>query len=389
MSSRTIRGRVLAAMSGGVDSAVAALLLHEAGYEVIGVTMAIWPEHSESENSRSGGCCSVGAAEDARASARRIGIPHYTLDMREPFETHVIEDFEREYERGRTPNPCVECNRTIKFDALLAKADELGCDSLATGHYARALPLATGAPGMGLFAAKDSLKDQSYVLYPIARTALDRALFPLGSWHKADVRAKARDAGLPVWNHPDSVEICFVGANYRDFLTTARPEAKRPGPIRDTSGRQIGAHPGIAFFTVGQRRGLGLAGGTGEPLYVVRIEPHTDTVVVGSREEARADLLYADRANWLGPVPAPGSPVTARVRAHGPLTPGEVLESDADTVTVGLLRPVFAPAPGQGLVLYDGDRVIGGGRIVSAGSRNAGVAVAVTGRTGLPDTASA
>lgn len=387
--SGTGRGRVLAAMSGGVDSAVTALLLREAGYEVIGVTMAIWPEHSESENSRTGGCCSVGAAEDARAAARRIGIPHYTLDMRTPFETHVIEDFEREYESGRTPNPCVECNRTIKFDALLAKADELGCDYLATGHYARAQPLADNTSGKGLFTAADSLKDQSYVLYPIAREVLDRVLFPLGEWRKPDVRQRARDAGLSVWDHPDSVEICFVGRNYREFLAEARPKAMRPGPIRDTSGRVLGTHPGIAFFTVGQRRGLGLTGGTGEPLYVVRIEPATDTVVVGSREETQADVLDADRTNWLGPIPGPGTALAARVRAHGPLTPCVVVRADDDTLTVAFSRPAFAPAPGQGLVLYDGDRVVGGGRIVRA-RRSLGEEDGVrTGMAGPRETASA
>lgn len=360
------RSRVLAAMSGGVDSAVAALLLKRAGYDVIGVTMAIWPERSENEDSRSGGCCSVGAAEDARACARRIGIPHYTLDMRDAFSSHVIADFTEEYAAGRTPNPCIECNRTVKFDALLTKADALGCDKLATGHYARVKPLPDGTDGFGLFTGLDPFKDQSYVLYSIARDALERVVFPVGTLRKSEVREIAREAGLPVWNHPDSVEICFVAGSYRDFLRQARPEVVRPGPITDTEGRMLGTHPGVAFFTVGQRRNLGLTGGTREPLYVVRLEPDTNTVVVGRREEAEADELEADRVNWLGPVPQVGDRVAVRVRAHGPLTEATVLDADRNRVLCRLARPTFAPAPGQGLVLYEGERVVGGGRIVRA-----------------------
>ncbi len=357
------RGRVLAAMSGGVDSSVAALVLKEAGYEVIGVTMAIWPERSASENHNSDGCCGVGAADDARAVARRLGIPHYTLDLREPFEENVIRDFEREYANGRTPNPCVECNRTIKFDALVEKADELGCEYLATGHYARTLPLPGRDAGVGLYTGLDPLKDQSYVLYPVAKPVLDRVLFPLGSYRKPEVRDRAREAGLSVWNHPDSVELCFVGRSYQEFLAQARPDVVHEGEIRDTSGRVIGTHRGVAFFTIGQRRNLGLAGGTGDALYVVDLDAVENVVVVGPREEAQALSLTADLMNWLGPVPSAGSEVTVRVRAHGPLTGARVVGAASDSVTVELDGPVFAPAPGQGLVLYDGERVIGGGRL--------------------------
>jgi tRNA-specific 2-thiouridylase len=355
--------RVLCAMSGGVDSSVAALLLRRAGHEVIGVTMAIWPERTAEDDARAGGCCSLGAAVDARASARAVGVRHYTLDLREPFERAVIADFQREYASGRTPNPCIECNRSIKFDALLTKADELGCDLLATGHYARLEPAPEG--GFALYAAADPLKDQSYVLYPLRREALERIVFPLGGLAKDEVRRLAREAGLAVWDKPDSVELCFVGRDYRDYLRAARPEVERPGAFLDTGGRRLGEHRGVAFYTVGQRHGLGLPPAPdGEPRYVVDIDPEANVVIVGTRAQALRDRLEVTATNWLGPIPAAGEEVRVRVRAHGPLVPATVAAVSADAARLRLAEPAFAPAPGQAAVIYRDGRVLGGGRLV-------------------------
>jgi len=361
--------RVLCAMSGGVDSAVAAHLLARQGFEVVGVTMAIWPERPSGENGRAGGCCSLGAADDARRSARAAGVVHYTLDMREPFERHVIADFEREYAAGRTPNPCVECNRAIKFDALVAKADELGCDLVATGHYARLEAAPEG--GTALLASTDPFKDQSYVLYPIRRDVLERVVFPVGGMHKGAVRALAREARLPVWDKPDSVEICFVAGDYRDYLRTARPETSAPGPFVDGAGQVVGEHRGVAFYTVGQRHGLGLAPAEdGGPRYVVAIDAGRNAVVVGSRADALRDILEIERPNWLAPVPEIGRAVGVRVRAHGPVAPARVAHVDDDLLRLTLDTPAFAPAPGQAAVLYAGERVLGGGRLVRTASRD-------------------
>ncbi len=356
--------RVLCAMSGGVDSAVAALILRRAGHEVVGVTMAIWPERPAETEARAGGCCSLGAADDARAAARRIGIAHYTLDMRAPFERHVISDFAREYAEGRTPNPCIECNRTIKFDALLAKARELGCDALATGHYARLVAAPEG--GMALLAARDGRKDQSYVLYPLERAALGRILFPLGDLEKPAVRALAREAGLELWNKPDSVEICFVDRDYRDYLRAVRPDVERPGPFVDAAGEVVGTHRGVAFYTVGQRHGLGLPPAPDlTPRYVVAIDAGANVIRVGRREEAEVRQLTLGRPNWLATRPDVGAPVEVRVRAHGPLAAAVVGDVSDERVELTLERPVFAPAPGQAAVLYRGERVLGGGRLVA------------------------
>jgi tRNA-specific 2-thiouridylase len=363
--------RVLCAMSGGVDSTVAALVMRRAGHEVVGVTMVLAPERDPEEEAQAGGCCSLADAQDARRSARTIGVPHYALDMRAPFAHHVIADFEREYLAGRTPNPCVACNRGVKFDALLEKADELGCELLVTGHYARLAPAPEG--GLALYAAADPDKDQSYVLYPLRREVLDRLAFPLGTMRKAEVRALAREAGLAVWDKPDSVELCFVGRDYREYLARARPESRRPGDVVDTAGRRVGRHAGVAFYTVGQRRGLGVPPDPdGGPRYVVDIDPETNTVVVGPREEAMRDRLRVEELNWLAPPPSPGEEVAVRVRAHGPLARARVLAHEGEgRLDLALAEPLFAPAPGQAAVLYRGDRVLGGGRLVRVGGRAA------------------
>jgi tRNA-specific 2-thiouridylase len=357
--------RVLAAMSGGVDSSVAALLLARAGYDVVGVTMAIWAEGSEEEERHAEGCCSLGAAEDARAAARRIGIPHYTLNMRQAFEEAVVAEFEAAYLAGRTPNPCITCNRAVKFDVLMDKAQELGCDLLATGHYARLSRDDAGRPV--LRRALDPLKDQSYVLYAVRPEALRHTLFPLGEWTKEAVRQEARTAGLAVWDKPDSVELCFVAGDYRDALRRRRPDAAAPGDVVDAGGRRLGAHPGVAFFTVGQRRGLGLPTRRPdqEPLFVTGLRAEARQVVVGPRHEAMSRRLTIGSPHWLALPPRDGDAVAVRVRAHGPLTPARVQAAEPG-VTLALERPLFAVAPGQAAVLYDGDRVLGGGPIDAA-----------------------
>lgn len=357
------RERVLVAMSGGVDSAVAALTLKKAGYEVLGVTMAIWPAGSEEEERHKEGCCSLGAAEDARATAEALGIEHYTLNLRDEFHRDVVADFEATYLAGRTPNPCITCNRTIKFGALMDKARELSADFLATGHYAELKIDEDGS--LNLRRARDLAKDQSYVLYPVPQETLRRTLFPIGHMTKPEVRQMAREAGLPIWNKPDSVEICFVAGDYRDYLRERRPEAISPGPIVDREGRVLGEHAGVAFFTIGQRRGLGVKPESvdQDALYVTAIRPLTREVVVGPRHEAESVWLQVTQPRWLAPKPRIGQPVKLKVRAHGPLVGAQLMTSGPDGVGVLLDQPMFAVTPGQAAVWYVDDRVVGGGTI--------------------------
>lgn len=354
--------RVVVAMSGGVDSSVAAALLVEQGFQVIGVTLQLWPAHLPLEHE--GGCCSLAAVEDARRVANRIGIPYYVLNFEELFEDHVIRPFVQAYSAGRTPNPCIVCNEQVKFGALLARALELDADYLATGHYARV----TWDPVEGRYAlcrAADPRKDQSYALYGLTQEQLARTLFPLGPYTKVAVRQMAAERGLPVAAKPDSQELCFVGGgDYREFLRRYAPESLRPGEIVDLEGRVLGRHQGVALYTVGQRRGLGVAGRDGEPLYVLRLEPETNRVVVGTREQVGSVELRAGRVNWVawpGP-PAGERAVTARVRSHAPEAPA-VVAGEGEGVRTRFLDPQPGVAPGQSVVWYDGDRVAGGGII--------------------------
>ncbi|MDR5684258.1 MAG: tRNA 2-thiouridine(34) synthase MnmA, partial [Armatimonadota bacterium] len=277
--------RVAVAMSGGVDSSVAAALMVEAGHEVVGLTMNLWPTWvPHDEDGASALCCGVGAVEDARGVARRLGIRHYVLNMREAFEDAVIAPFADEYARGRTPNPCVSCNRAIKFALLLEKVSSLGMDYLATGHYAR---IRRDGDRAVLLRGRDRRKDQSYVLYALTQPQLRRLLLPVGELTKEQTRSIARRWNLEVADKPDSQEICFVPrGHYSDVIGRFRPEALRPGPIVATEGRRLGTHQGIGRYTVGQRRGLGVA--TGKPLYVVAIDPESNTVIVGSEDELMA-----------------------------------------------------------------------------------------------------
>ena len=270
-------GRVIVAMSGGVDSSVAALLLKQQGYEVIGVTMRLWTVERDDLPRLSKRCCSVEDVDDARRVCQAIGAPHYVLNFEREFQRHVVDYFCQEYDRGRTPHPCLACNDKIKFDFLLRKAMFLEADYIATGHYAR---IRRNGTGLKLLKGADGKKDQSYVLFTLTQAELGRLLLPVGEYPKARIRELAAEAGLPVADKPDSQEICFIpDGDYRKFVSErTRP---RPGVLVDLRGTVLGAHPGVQFFTVGQRRGLGLPGNTGSPMYVVEIDPESNRVTLG------------------------------------------------------------------------------------------------------------
>jgi tRNA-specific 2-thiouridylase len=349
-------------MSGGVDSAVTAALLKQQGYEVIGITLQIWQE--QAEQGKHGGCCSLGAVEDARRAANRIGIPHYVLNFRDYFGQQVIHKFVREYSLGRTPNPCVECNRSVKFDELLRQAENLGADYLATGHYAR-IRLNSASRRFELLKARDLDKDQSYVLFPLTQERLAKTLMPLGDLEsKAVTRRIAREMGLALADKPDSQEICFVPKEgYTRFLAEKAPDALQPGKIVDTGGNERGTHDGIANYTIGQRKRLP-ASATG-PLYVISLEPKSNTVIVGSDEELYEDTFMVGGLNWIA-IEKLTSPlaVSARIRYNASASPARIeVGIEPDTVICRFDTPQRAITPGQAAVFYDEDTVIGGGTV--------------------------
>ncbi len=343
--------RVLAAMSGGVDSAVAAARAVDAGHDVTGVHLAL---SSDPQSFRSGarGCCTLEDARDARRAADVIGIPFYVWDMAERFRADVVDDFVTEYAAGRTPNPCLRCNERIKFAAVLDKAVALGFDAVCTGHYAR---IFDGA----LHRAVDPAKDQSYVLGVLTAAQVSRALFPLGGSTKGEVRAEAARRGLAVAEKPDSHDICFISdGDTAGFLRQRLGSA--PGHVVDTDGTPLGEHEGAYAFTVGQRRGLrlGRPAADGRPRYVLDVSPVTRTVTVGPQEMLAVDVVHGGSPTWCGAVPVLPMRCLAQVRAHGEAVPGEAA-LDAGTLVVRLDVPLEGVAPGQAVVLYDGDRVVG------------------------------
>jgi tRNA-specific 2-thiouridylase len=355
--------RVLAAMSGGVDSAVAAARAVEAGHEVVGVHLAL-ARQPATLRTGARGCCTVEDARDARRAADVLGIPFYVWDLAERFERDVVEDFVAEYAAGRTPNPCVRCNERIKFSALLDRALALDFDAVCTGHYARLVDDPGGAGPRGLHRAVDPGKDQSYVLAVLDQNRLRHAMFPLGDTRKEDVRVEAARRGLQVASKPDSHDICFISdGDTAGWL--AERLGRRPGLVEDEQGRTVGEHQGAYAYTVGQRRGLrlGVPAPDGRPRYVLEVRPVSNTVVVGPRESLAVRDLTGTEPIWCDAPVTPGELVGVQVRAHGAEVPAEVVEVDGDRVSVRTQRPLDAVAAGQALVLYSGTRVRGASTI--------------------------
>lgn len=352
--------RVVVAMSGGVDSSTVAALLVERGCDVVGVTLQLY-DHGQATG-RKGACCAGQDIHDAARVAETLGIPHYVLDYEARFRAAVIDDFADSYLAGATPVPCVRCNETVKFHDLLAVARDLGAAALATGHYARRI---VGPDGPELHQAADRSRDQSYFLYRTTREQLAFLRFPLGELTKDETRALAARFALPVAQKPDSQDICFVpSGRYADLIEKLRPGVAEPGDIVDEAGHVLGRHDGVIHFTVGQRKGIGVAGE--EPLYVLRLEPATRRIVVGPRASLGATRVTIDRINWLAQHPdEAGIRVAVKLRSAQPPAPA-MLWLDGDRGMATLDEPAFGVAPGQACVAYDGDRVLGGGWIARA-----------------------
>ncbi|MGB2815241.1 MAG: tRNA 2-thiouridine(34) synthase MnmA [Dehalococcoidales bacterium] len=350
--------KVAVAMSGGIDSSVAAALLKERGYQVTGVTMRV----GTGDKADTSPDAAPAFINDARRVADALGIPHHVFDLRDIFHEKVIAPFCQEYRAGRTPNPCVLCNRYIKFDALLDKARSLGAGCIATGHHAR-VTRDDGSGRVFLRKGRDRQKDQSYFLYALTQEQLRHAMFPIGHLTKEEVRTEARERNLPTGSRPESQDICFIPNNdYADFLKGFLPQTSEPGPILDEHGNILGRHRGIVNYTIGQRKRLGIA--AGEPQYVIAIEPEHNAVIVGNRERALGDELTATRVNWSA-IARPTEAITARakIRYRHPEAEVTVTPVDKDSVSVKFKEPQLAITPGQSIVFYNGDKVLSGGTI--------------------------
>ncbi len=356
------KGRVVVAMSGGVDSSVSAALLVEQGYEVLGIMLRLWSEPGlMGVKGRDNRCCTRDQMLEAHFVARKLGIPFEVLDVREAFKRHIVDLFIEGYSQGITPNPCLACNRHIRFGFLLEEALKRGVDYLATGHYARVTRAADGT--YELRKGVDSLKDQSYVLSMLTQQQLRHALFPVGEYTKAQVREMAASRGLRVASRHDSQDLCFVAdGDYRRFLRTYAAEAFVPGPIVLRSGEVVGEHRGLADYTIGQRKGLGIA--WREPLYVIAKDIARNALIVGTREELGSRRLIARAMNWIAGKP-PATPLHAevKIRYRARAVPARVVPLDADRAEVTFDEPLPDVTPGQGAVIYEGDRVLGGGII--------------------------
>ncbi len=358
-----MKKKVVVGMSGGVDSSVAACLLKEQGYDVIGVTMQIWQEEDHVSEEENGGCCGLSAVEDARRVAWTLGIPYYVMNFRREFKENVMDYFSDEYLRGRTPNPCIACNRHVKWEALLERSLEIGADYIATGHYARILKLPNGR-----YTVQNSVtraKDQTYALYNLTQEQLSHTLMPIGDYTKDEVRKIAEDRGLAVAKKKDSQEICFIPDNdYAGYIDRTASEVPGEGNFVDKYGNVLGRHKGITHYTVGQRKGLNLS--MGRPVFVTEIRPETNEVVIGDNGDVFSDSLVCSNLNWMAVNGLDGKEraVTAKIRYSHQGAPCVIRELPDGTVSCRFDTPQRAITPGQAVVFYENDYVLGGGVIL-------------------------
>ncbi len=354
--------KVVVGMSGGVDSSVAAYLLKKQGYDVIGVTMQIWQDEETAEREESGGCCGLTAVDDARRVADDLDIPYYVMNFKKEFRTNVIDYFVKEYRLGKTPNPCIACNRYVKWESLLRRSLEIGADYIATGHYASIELLENGR--YDVKKSRTIEKDQTYALYNLTQDQLAHTLMPVGAYTKDEIRQMAKEAGLKIADKPDSQEICFIpDNNYGEFINNYDGKAANPGDFVTLDGRIIGRHKGIIHYTVGQRKGLNLA--MGHPVFVVEIRPDTNEVVIGEGEDVFTRDVYANQINFMAIEDLKEErAVTAKIRYSHKGAACRIKKTGEDLIYCRFEEPQRAVTPGQALVFYDGDYVLGGGTIL-------------------------
>ena len=357
-----MKQKVVIGMSGGVDSSVAAWLLKEQGYDVIGVTMQIWQDEDQAAEEAQGGCCGLSAVEDARRVAMELGIPHYVMNFKDEFRRHVMDYFVREYQAGRTPNPCIACNRYVKWESLLHRSMAIGADYIATGHYAR-----IGRTPSGRYAICRSVtaaKDQTYALYNLTQDQLAHTLMPVGDYPKDEIRQMAKKLGLLVADKPDSQEICFIpDHDYAAFIEEYTGKCPPPGNFVDQQGNVLGQHRGITHYTVGQRKGLNLS--MGRPVFVSAIRPDANEVVIGDSQDVFTDTLTCSKLNWqsVAGIGDHSMEVMAKIRYSHKGSPCTITKIGEDQVKCEFHEPVRAVTPGQAVVFYDGEYVVGGGTI--------------------------